>query len=155
APDFYLYLSTAYQRMKEYQRAEEVLREGSRRYPQDARFYNELADLFLENNDREAAKIELRRTLETDPNNSYASDLLATIDMSEGDVQSALRYWNKGGRPLINDILHNYYLSFGSWVVRSAVAFHPSGVLHYSEWKTTESRLLETDNFTNVGLEIE
>ena len=30
-----------------------------------------------------------------DPNNNYASDLLATIDMSEGEVQSALRTWNR------------------------------------------------------------
>src|SRR6185295_17737992 len=31
----------------------------------------------------------------------------------------------------------------------------PSGVLRYEQWKTTEARLLETDNFTNAGLEIE
>src|SRR5439155_7583136 len=90
-----------------------------------------------------------------DPHNSAASDLLATIDMSEGEVQSALRAWNKSGRPIVDDILHNYYLTFGSWVVRDAVAFHPAGILHYDEWKTTESRLFETGNFANVGLEIE
>jgi hypothetical protein len=93
--------------------------------------------------------------MRVDPQNNYASDLLATIDMSEGEVQAALRSWNRTGRPIIDDILHNYYLSFGSWVVRDAVAFHPAGVLRYSEWKTTESRLLETDIFGNVGLEIE
>jgi tetratricopeptide (TPR) repeat protein len=153
--DIYLELGAVYTRIMEYQRAEDTLKEGTRRYPQDPRFHNQLADLFLENNDREAAKAELRSTLQVDPNNNYASDLLATIDMSEGEVQSALRSWNKGGRPLINDILHNYYLTFGSWVVRDAVAFHPSGVLYYSQWKTTEARLLATDNFTNAGLEIE
>lgn len=154
-PDIYLELANAYGKVKEYQRAEDTLREGSRRYPQDPRFHNQLADVFLENNDTEAAKSELRSALSVDPNNNYASDLLATIDMSEGEVQSALRSWNRSGRPLINDILHNYYLRFGSWVVRDAVAFHPSGVLSYSQWKTTESRLFETNNFTNVGLEIE
>lgn len=154
-PDAYLYLGIAYGRMKEYQKAEDILKEGSRRYPQDSRLHNQLADLFLENNDTEAAKSELRQALAADPNDNYASELLATINMSEGEVQPALRSWNKSGRPLINDILHNYYLSFGSWVVRNAVAFHPSGVLHYNEWKTTESRLLETDNFANVGLEVE
>ena len=153
--DTYLYLGIAYSRMKEYQKAEDLLKEGSRRYPQDPRFYNELADFYLTNNDRDAAKSELRRALVVDPSNNYASDLLATINMSEGEVQSALRSWNQSGRPVINDILHNYYLTFGSWVVRDAVAFHPAGVLSYSEWKTTESRLLETDSFANVGLEIE
>jgi tetratricopeptide (TPR) repeat protein len=154
-PDAYLYLGIAYKHMKEFQKAEDSFMEGSRRYPRDSRFYNELADLYLEYNDREAAKSQLKRSLVADPNNNYASDLLATIDMSEGEVQSALRSWNKSERPVINDILHNYYLTFSSWVVRDAVAFHPAGVLKYSQWKTTESRLFETDNFANVGLEIE
>src|SRR5262249_46536658 len=86
---------------------------------------------------------------------NYASDLLASIDISEGEVQSALRYWNKSGRPVIDDILHNYYLNFGNWTVREAIAFHPSDVLHYNQWKTTEARLFQTNNFTNVGLEVE
>jgi outer membrane protein assembly factor BamA len=154
-PDAYLYLGDVYNRMKEFQKAEDSLKEGSRRFPQDSRLHNQLADLYLEYNDRDAAKSELKRTLVVDPNNNYASDLLATIDMSEGEVQSALRSWNQSQRPVINDILHNYYLSFSSWVVRDAVAFHPSGVLKYSQWKTTEARLFETDNFANVGLEIE
>ena len=155
AADVYLYLGIAYSRMKEFQKAEDVLNEGGKRYPQDARFHNELAHLFLTNNDTEAAKSALRRALVVDPIDNHASDLLATIDMSEGDVQSALRSWNKGGRPVIDDVLHNYYQTFGSWVVRNAVAFRPSSVLPYDKWKTTESRLLETDNFANVGLEVE
>jgi tetratricopeptide (TPR) repeat protein len=153
--DAYLYLGIAYRNMKEYQKAEDVFNEGSKRYPDDARFHVELAHLFIDNNDIDAAKSELRRTLVIDPTNNFASDQLATIDMSEGDVQSALRSWNKSGRPYINDILHNYYLNFGSWVVRRAVTFHPAGVLRYSQWKTTEARLLETGNYSNVGLEIE
>jgi len=39
--------------------------------------------------------------------------------------------------------------------VRRGVTFHPSGTLRYEAWKTTEARLLETDDFANVGLEIE
>jgi tetratricopeptide (TPR) repeat protein len=153
--DTYIYLGIAYGRTKEYQKAQDVLNEGSKRYPNDARFHDELAKLFLENNDSDAAKTELRQALLVDSKDAYASDMLATIDLSEGDVQSALRSWNKSGRPIINDILHNYYLNFGSWFVRRTVAFHPSGILRYGEWKTTEARLFETGAFMNVGLEIE
>jgi len=153
--DAYLLLGTAYSNMKEFQKAEDILTEGSKRFSSDARLLNALGDLYLANKDVDAARSALRHALVVDPNNNYASDLLATIAMSEGDVQSALRSWNRTGRPIVDDILHNYYLSFGSWVVRKAVAFHPSGVLRYSEWKTTEARLLETDNFGNVDLEIE
>ena len=155
SPDVYLYLGIAYGHIKENQKAEDVLREGSRRYPEDSRFHAELANLFLDTNDVEAAKSELKLVLAIDPTNNFASDQLATIDMSRGEVQGALRAWNKSGRPYINDILHNYYLNYGSWVVKRAVAFRPAGTLRYSQWRTTEARLFETGNFTNVGLEIE
>jgi tetratricopeptide (TPR) repeat protein len=153
--DTYVYLGIAYANMKEYDRAQDVLVEGSERFPSDPRFHNELAGIHLAKNDVEAAKSSLRRALEIDPVNSYASDLLATIDMSEGNVQGALRFWNRSGRPVIDDILHNYYLNFGSWVVPKATAFRPSDVLRYGAWKTTETRLLQTENFINVALEVE
>jgi tetratricopeptide (TPR) repeat protein len=153
--DAYLYLGIAYRHMKEYQKAEDTFTEGSKRYPDDSRFHNELANLFLENNNLESARSALRRALAVDPNNNYASDQLATLDMSTGDVQAALRSWNKSGRPVINDILNNYYPNFSSWVVRRGITFNPGRTLRYGEWKTTESRLFGTDNFSNVGLEIE
>jgi tetratricopeptide (TPR) repeat protein len=153
--DTYFYLGIAYGNMKEYQKAEDVLNEGSRRFPEEARFHDELAGVFLATREPENAKAELRRALEVDPDDSYASDLLASIDISEGEVQTALRFWNKNGRPVIDRILHNYYQNFGSWVVRDAVTFKPGDVLHYGDWKTTEARLFQTNIFANVGLEVE
>src|SRR5262245_11413944 len=68
-PETYIYLGIAYRRMKEYQKAEDVLHEGSSRFPDDTRFHIELANLFLENNDIGAAQSELRRALAIDPDN--------------------------------------------------------------------------------------
>src|SRR6478735_8495271 len=147
--DTYLYLGIAYRHMKEYKKAEDTFREGLTHFPTDARFHTELANSFLENNDIDLAISELKEVLVLDPTNNYASDQLATIDMSRGEIQEALRTWNKSGRPFINDILHNYYLNFGSWVVRHGVTFHLSSTLRYSQWKTTEARLFQTDNFAN------
>jgi len=155
SPDAYRYLGIAYANMREYKQAEDVLLEGSERYPDDSRFHDELAGVYLANNDVERAKSALRRALDINSGDKYASDLLATIDMSEGRVQAALQAWNENGRPIVADILHNYNLNFGSWVVPQSLAFRPAGVLRYSEWKTTERRLWETENFTNVALEIE
>src|SRR5262245_50864661 len=52
--DTYLYLGIAYRSMKEYQKAEDVFREGGGRYPNDPRFPIELSNLFFENNDIDA-----------------------------------------------------------------------------------------------------
>jgi hypothetical protein len=141
--------------MKDYARAEEVLEEGSQRFTSDPRFHNEIAGTRLARNDIEGAKTSLRQALEIEPRNDYASDLLATIDMSEGNVEGALRFWNSTGKPIIGEVQHNYFSNFGSWVVPKASAFRPEALLRYNSWKTTEARLLETEIFTNVALEVE
>jgi tetratricopeptide (TPR) repeat protein len=153
--DVFLYLGIAYGNMKEYQKAEEALTEGAVRYPDDSRFHTELAGVYFATQAVDKARAELNRALSINSSDRYASDLLASIDMSRGDTETALRYWNKTQQPVIDDILHNYYLNFGSSVVRDAVAFRPAGVLKYDDWKTTEARLFATNNFVNVGLEVE
>lgn len=154
-PDTYLYLAIAFGRLREYTRAEDILQDAIERYPEDPRFHNELANLFLENNDTDAARAALRRSLSVDPENDFASDQLAIIDMSEGNVRSALQAWNKRGRPYINDVLHNNYSSFGSWMVHRAVVFRPAEPLRYEQWRTTQARLFATGIYSNVGIEIE
>lgn len=153
--DTYLYLAVAHGNMRDYDRAQALLQEALGRYPQDVRFHNELAGVYLAKRDVGMAKSALLKSLAVDPDNAYASDLLANIDMSEGKVQSALKSWNKTGRPFIEDILHNYYPDFTNPVVREATAFHTASVLRYEEWKTTEARLLEAESFSNAGIEIE
>jgi tetratricopeptide (TPR) repeat protein len=153
--DAFLYLGIAYGNMKEYQKAEESLKQGADRYPDDARFHTELAGVYFAINDADRARAELRRALSIDSSDRYASDMLASLDMSRGDTEAALKSWNKTQQPVIDDILHNYYLNFGSSVVREAVAFRPASVLKYNDWKTTEARLFATNNFVNVGLEVE
>src|SRR5438552_13527414 len=49
--DAYLYLGIAYGNMKEYQKAEDALKEGSKRFSDDARFHNELAGVYLATRD--------------------------------------------------------------------------------------------------------
>jgi Flp pilus assembly protein TadD len=81
--DAYLLLGTAYGNMKEFQKAEDVFTEGSKRFSSDARLLNALGDLYLANNDADAARSVLRQALRGGPQNNHASDLLATIGVPE------------------------------------------------------------------------
>ena len=151
----YLYLGIAYGHTREWKRAEDTLREGSAKFPQDPRFHNELAGVYLAANDLDKARASLRDTLAVDPDNKYATDLLATVDMSMGNVRSALTAWNKDGRPVVGDVLHNTHLQFENWMVEKAVAFRKGKTLTWDQWRTTEARLWESQMFSNVGVEIE
>ena len=80
--DAHLYLGVAYAHTREWRRAEDTFRLGVQRFPNDPRFHNELAGVYLAANDLDRARVELRATLVVDPGNKYATDLLATVDMS-------------------------------------------------------------------------
>src|SRR3970282_1381161 len=105
--DAYVYLGISYAHTREWVQAEETLKEGASRYPEDPRFHNELAGVYLAANDLDRARQSLKQALTVDPANKYAGDLLATVDMSMGNVEGALEAWNRDGRPVIGDVLHN------------------------------------------------
>jgi len=153
--DAYVYLGISYAHTREWMRAEETLKEGSNRYPKDPRFHNELAGVYLAANDLDRARQSLQDALSVDPDNKYATDLLATVDMSMGKVKDALGAWNRDGRPVVGDILHNSHDYFENWTVAKASAFQTGETLTWGKWKTTEARLRATDIYANVGLEIE
>jgi len=153
--DAYLLLGGAYGRMREWQKAEETLRTGAQRFPDDIRFHNELANLFLAANEPDKARAALNESLAADPFNSFASDTLAALDMSEGNVRSALRAWNRVGRPVVQDVLYNSFAAPAHWTIPAARAFHPDAVLTYGQWRTTETRLLETRLFSTAGIDLE
>ena len=58
--DAYLYLGIAYGNMKEFQKAEDTLKEGSNRFSDDVRFHNELAGLYLAMKEIDKAKDRVR-----------------------------------------------------------------------------------------------
>jgi hypothetical protein len=137
--------------MKEYPKAEDLFKEGSKRYPDDARFHIETRQSIPRNH---TTSILTKSELRNAPRHSIRTtttrhDELATIDMSEGDVQSArCALGIRAGVHSSATSCTTITLSF--WIARSfdaPSAFHPVGTLRYDEWKTTEARLFETGKF--------
>ena len=153
--DIYLSLGTAYRYNRDWQKAEDTLEEATERYPNDPRIPTELANAYLGAGDTDGAREALQHALRIDPANVAAADLIADLELSEGEVQTALGYWNRIGNPIVNEVLHNTNTAFGHWTVQDGNAFKPGQMLTYAQWRTTQLRLLETDIFSNVGIAIE
>ena len=154
-PDAYLYLGLAHANLTQYDRALELFDEASDRYPDDPRFHSETAGVHLANRDVEQAIDALHRALAVDPDDAYASDLLASVQLSEGEVGEALGTWNQVGQPRIGEITQNFSPGLLHWTVPHSLAFGQGDVLTYSKWRTTQSRLFGSRLFSNVGLELE
>ena len=154
-PDAYLYLGLAHANLSQNDRALELFGEAARLYPNDTRFHSEAAGVHLANGDIEAAVEALNRALSIDANDAYASDLLASLRLSTGNVRAALAVWNPVGRPRIDEVLENFSPQLIHWTVGHALTFGPGDILTYGAWKTTQARLFRSRLFSNVGLDVE
>jgi tetratricopeptide (TPR) repeat protein len=154
-PDTHLYRGIAYANLGQYQRALEAFGAGAARYPGDPRFHNEGVSLYRRSAEIADAKAQLRKALLARPEDVYASRLLATLDLSDGNIESALSVLNRYGDPRISRILDNDSLTFSSSLKSNALAFAPGAVLRPGQWRTTAARLSATKAFAGVGLELE
>jgi tetratricopeptide (TPR) repeat protein len=155
SPDAYLRLGLAHTQLQQYVRALELFEEATGLYPADSRFLAETAGIHMAERNTAAAVEALNRALVADPTDAYSSDLLASIRLSEGDVEQALAIWNANHQPRIDNIFQNFSPGFLDDAVPRAIAFEPGDVLDYEHWRTTAARLAPTLLYTNVGLEIE
>lgn len=154
-PDAYLHLGIAYANLKQYDQTLSIYREAAQKYPNDPRFHSETAGIHLNNRDIELARQALTQALALAPTDDYANDLLASINLSQGDVEGALDAWNHSERPRIATVSQNFLPQFRNWVVRQSLPFSRGDILSYDLWRTTQERLYATKLFSNVGLEIE
>src|SRR6187399_734788 len=83
--DTYLNLGNAYRQGRDWQKAEDTLEEGTERYPEDPRLSTALANAYLGAGDLDGARAALQRALRIDPTNAAAADLIAAIELSEGE----------------------------------------------------------------------
>jgi tetratricopeptide (TPR) repeat protein len=81
--------------------ARRVFLQGRKLFPHDKRFPLELAGIAQRNKDSASAKRYLLEALKLDPKDSYGNEFLANLYLLEGNLPSALRYWNRVNKPLI------------------------------------------------------
>jgi tetratricopeptide (TPR) repeat protein len=99
-----LYRGLALARLERWDEARETLEKGLARYPGDTRFLIELAGIAYHEKDFAKAKQELRHALAIRPEDEYSNDFLASIYFQEGNLEAALKYWNRAGKPKLTDL---------------------------------------------------
>jgi len=83
----------------EWDQAHAALARGYRMLPKDKRFPVELAGVaFKQKNNRQAVAY-LHRALKLDARDDYANDFLATIYFLQGNLEAAVKYWNRVSHP--------------------------------------------------------
>ncbi len=114
---------------------------GQRLAPRDKRFPIELAGVEFKQKHPATAARYLRRALRIDPADSYANDFLGTIYFIAGNLEAALKFWNRAGKPYIESVQPDHELRARPALLDRALAFSPASVLHLVDYATSRARL--------------
>src|SRR6185503_9108806 len=88
-------------RLQRYDEARRAFEAGRRKAPLDKRFPVELAGVAFRTGRRSESRTELRRALRLDPGDAYAADFLATLYYLDGNLEAAVKWWNRVDKPRI------------------------------------------------------
>ncbi len=149
------YYGTALARLERWDEARRAFQAGRRLQPGDKRFPVELAGVeFQQKNYPEAASY-LRRALKLDRQDSYANDFLGSVYFLEGNLEAALKYWNRAGKPQIEQVRSEPAPRVDPALLDRAFAFSPASTMRPSDLLTTEARVRALEIFPSYHFDLQ
>src|SRR5437899_3171706 len=139
--DLDFYYGTALAQLGRWQEAHDAFESGVRQQPRDKRFPLELAGVEFKQKHYPQAALYLRHALRLDPHDSYGNDFLGTVYFLEGNLEAALRYWNRVGKPQIVELRVDPVPRVDPALLDRAFAFSPASTLQLSDFRTTNERI--------------
>jgi tetratricopeptide (TPR) repeat protein len=153
-PDLSLYRGLALAHLQRWDEAKAAFAAGRAKAPGDPRFLIELAGIAYREKQFSAAKRDLRRALAMNPKDGYANNFLASIYFQEGNLEAALKYWNRVGKPKLEDLTFEPPLKLRSLVTDRAFTFARGGEWQRGQYLTTQARLQALDLYPGMFFEL-
>lgn len=139
--DLCYYSGNALAHLGRWHEARSRLLDGHRMAPQDKRFPEELAGVAFKQKRYPEAAVWLHRALRIDPADAYANDFLGTVYFLEGNLEAALKYWNRIDKPQIDSVRPEHALRIRPALLDHALAFAPASTLRLPDLLTSRSRV--------------
>ena len=121
--------------------ARTALLAGRRQCPDQKRFPTELAGVAFEQKRYPEAASWLEKALRLDPRDEYTNEFAGTTFLLMGNLDAALKYWNRVGKPKIDSLRIDPQLDIRRLLLERAFAFSPQTEMKWSELKASEARL--------------
>lgn len=145
--DLELYRGLALARLGHLNEAEATFRTAFARNPRDSRFLEEMAGIAYRQKRFAAAKKELRRALAINPKSAYADNFLASIYFLEGNLDAALKYWNRVDKPRLSDLTYDPIPDLDPSILDRIFSFSRGAVWRRDRFLTTQTQLQALDLF--------
>jgi tetratricopeptide (TPR) repeat protein len=141
AADFDYYAGMALSRLQRWREARDAFSEGARKAPRDARFLTERAGAEYKLNDFKAAKRDLRKAMRLEADDPYLPEFLGTIYLLEGNVEAALKYWNRLNQPRLAAVEAVPPPKTEKVLLDRVVLFAPPGTLELDSFLKSDAAL--------------
>jgi tetratricopeptide (TPR) repeat protein len=152
--DLLLYRGLALAHLQQWEAAKAAFAAGREKAPGDPRFLIELAGIAYRAKEFSEAKRDLRRALAMNPKDEYANNFLASIYFQEGNLEVALKYWNRAGKPKLEDLTFEPALKLQPLVTDRAFSFARGGAWQREQLLTTQARLRALDLYPGMLFEL-
>jgi tetratricopeptide (TPR) repeat protein len=153
-PDLLLYRGLALAHLQRWDEAKAAFAAGRAKSPDDPRFPIELAGIAYREKQFSEAKRDLRRALAMNPKDGYANNFLASFYFQEGNLEAALKYWNRAGKPKLDDLAFEPSLKLRPLVTDRAFTFARGGEWQREQYLTTQARLQALDLYPGMFFEL-
>jgi len=140
-PDLEYYRGSALAQLGRWEDARRALRAGRRLAPEDKRFAQELAGVAFKQKRLPESAAWLRRALRIDPADAYANDFLGTVYFLQGNLEAALKYWNRVGKPQTERVTPDHPLKIRPELLDHALTLSPAAPLALSDLLTSRARV--------------
>ena len=153
--DLNYYYGIALARLERWDDAESAFERGRMQQPRDKRFPIELAGIRFKQKRYPDAVNYLQRALRLDPADEYANDFLGSVYYLQGNVEAALKYWNRVSKPFVEKVQLDPSPKVDPVLLDRAFVFAPVSVLRLSEFRTTEARVRGLGIFRDRKFDLE
>lgn len=153
--DLELYRGLALAQLGRDQEAERTFQAGLAGHPRDARFLTEMAGIAYKQKRFSAAKKDLRRALAINHTDEYSNNFLASIYFLEGNLEAALKYWNRIGKPQLSDLIYSPIPRLDPLILDRAFRFSPGAVWSRTRYLTSRTELNSLNLFPGIYYDLQ
>ena len=134
-------LGMALAHVQRWDEAREALMAGRRQCPRQKRFPLELAGVEFQQKRYPEAARWIEKGLRLDPHDEYANDFAGTVFLLLGNLDAALKYWNRVQKPQINELKLDPQLHVERLLAERAFVFSPQARMRRADLASSEARL--------------
>ena len=141
SPELDYLAGMSYAHLQRWPEALAAFTSAHRKAPRDVRFLNEKAGAEYRLNQFAAAKEDLRATWKLRSKDPYTLEFLGTLYLLEGNLEAALKYWNKIEQPHLASVKIEPLPRLHKDLLDRAIAFSPAGTFHRDDYLRTGAQL--------------